>query len=195
MTSTLLPTSKCIWILVRILFSCRRSYSVSCHDKKLKTPITTDHLAQVKRDCFQNNISNRRLDFKYWRHEDAIKSLEERFNRLIDLLSLTSLKLPKVGTNFCCLIVDSKNVCDKSLLFRSGKIFERWFCLYILIVCNLPSLEANHFEGERWVNDDIGPSIRKIDSVCLIWKNCIVYVEKRMNESKFMSQFAVCCQL
>ena len=51
------------------------------------TPITADRLAQVKRDCFQNNISNRRLDFKYWRHEDAIKRLEKRFNRLIDLLS------------------------------------------------------------------------------------------------------------
>lgn len=50
-------------------------------------PVTTDRLAQVKRDCFQNKISNRRLDFKYWRHEDAIKRLEERFNRLIDLLS------------------------------------------------------------------------------------------------------------
>ena len=27
------------------------------------TPITTDRLALVKRDCSQNNISNRRLDF------------------------------------------------------------------------------------------------------------------------------------
>lgn len=152
--------------------------------------------AQMKRDCFQNNISNRRIDFKFWRHEDAIKRLEEKFNQLIDLLSgsLTSLKFHKSWKKLCCLILDSKNICDKSLLFRSGKILERWLCWCILIVCNLPSLEANHFEGKRWVNDDIGPSIRKVDLVCLIWQKCIVYLEKRMNQSSWVNlQFVASC--